>query len=1206
MSGFFALLYSTIVTLRFLQPTEVMTDRIEHSNAASKPLILVAWIVVLLQILLPLSLTFTPAIAATLAQSNAIVTEPDVLDPFAEKMASKPPSPDDKKNQIEQFWQRNKAPSLADDISSFGAKVRPNNTEGDALGMARSAINGKVNDAARQWLNQFGTARLQLNIDNDFHLDGSSLDMLLPLYNQPKNMLFTQLGVRNKDSRNTLNVGLGARIWLGEWMVGMNSFYDYDWTGKNRRMSMGLEAWRDYLKLSANNYFRLTDWHESRDFEDYNERPANGFDVRAEAYLPAYPQLGGRLIYEKYRGNQVALFGKDNLQKNPYAVTLGINYTPINLVTIGVDHRQGKGSANDTNISLQVNYRIGESWQSQIDPDAVAASRTLAGTRYDLVDRNNDIVLEYQKQQVIKLTLPEQLIGLAGDKGSITAQITSKYAVDHVEWDTSALMAAGGEVSQVEKNALEITFPPYKVNGGAANIYEISAIAYDVKNNSSNRATTRIEVQPSLAMITAANLRLENSPAAANGIAIIDVRALVTDSNGNPVAGQTVTFSATNDATITTVIGTTGPDGLATAKLTSFSAGISVVTASLNGTPRTVNATFIADSATARIDTLRAITNDAIANGSSTNTVEATIVDAHGNKLAGQQVTFSATNGAVVTTVIGTTGEDGIARATLTNETAIISVVTAQLVSNLTEKEVNVNFIPDIDTARITAADMRIVRDNALANNIETNEVLVRVSDATNNDLIGIPVHFSITGGATLDDTTAVTGTGGIARVTLRSTKSAIMNVVATLDNRSTQNVSPTFVPNPATARILALQVTKTDSASNGSDFNTVVATVVDQYDNKLPGLTVTFTSSNLTAVLTPLSGGLTDADGNATVNLTNLNDGLSPVTATINGSSMTRDTNFTLDITTARIVRIAPVINNSPADGATANTVEVEIRNAQNQLLPNVPVHLTTGNGASPTAVTLPTNAVGVATLSLTSGNPGPSAIVATLDNGDTASTSVTFAINIFIGSISVTLDHGTSDGKEANQAVVHVHDAHNNGISGVSVTLTSPGSAGTFRDVTPPGATTDTNGNITLEYTYTRAEAINITANVAGAAPLSNAGGDFTIPTITQNITVANALVGDNVEGTATITTARGLPYASGNVAINLERFNGATFIPVPGSVTNPSATQTDSSGEVPLSGTSSIAVLNVYFIVTMVDVNEGTNNRNGIIDGAQLAFF
>lgn len=34
-----------------------------------------------------------------------------------------------------------------------------------------------------------------------------------------------------------------------------------------------------------------------------------------ESWLPFYPQLGAKLVYEQYYGDEVALFGTDNLQK---------------------------------------------------------------------------------------------------------------------------------------------------------------------------------------------------------------------------------------------------------------------------------------------------------------------------------------------------------------------------------------------------------------------------------------------------------------------------------------------------------------------------------------------------------------------------------------------------------------------------------------------------------------------------------------------------------------------------------------------------------------------------------------------------------------------------------------------------------------------------------------------------------------------------
>ncbi|TKI04713.1 LysM peptidoglycan-binding domain-containing protein, partial [Martelella alba] len=642
---------------------------------------MIVWINIAFQLLFPLCVVFSPAIAAAIGQQTITVSEPYVLGPgeTPATLAEKYHISLDKLKKLNQFrtfsrpfeqltvgdeidipaqitdysatpaqlknTAENNGLSLAPSaqtrysgaMSSFtdnaavGARAPRDMTSEQAGGMVRSTAAGKAAQTIQQWLGQFGTARVQLNVDDNFHLDGSALDVLLPLHEQPHELLFTQLGARRQDSRNTLNIGAGSRTWIGSWMLGMNAFFDYDITGENRRLGLGLEAWRDYLKLSANSYIRTSNWRDSRDFDDYRERPANGYDIRAEAYLPAYPQLGGELMFEQYRGSNVALFGKDNLQNDPYAITLGINYTPISLFTVGVNHRQGKGSANDTTFNLQMNYRLGASWQSQVDPDAVAATRTLAGSRYDLVNRNNTIVLQYQKQQVLELRLPEHVSGYESDQTTIVAQVTSKYGLDHIDWNTAAITAAGGSVSQASADTLVVTLPPYQRAATATNIYTLSAVAYDTRKNASNRASTRIEVLQSPAQIAAGDLTVTRNNALANGIASNEVRAVVTDSEGKPLADQVVAFTATNGAVVTTVIGTTGADGVATATLTNTTAGISTVTATLNGaSSRSVDTTFTADATTAHIaqGNLTVTANNAAANGIAANAVRALVTDA--------------------------------------------------------------------------------------------------------------------------------------------------------------------------------------------------------------------------------------------------------------------------------------------------------------------------------------------------------------------------------------------------------------------------------------------------------------------------------------------------------------------------------------------------------------------------------------------------
>ncbi|MGH1530699.1 YrIlm family inverse autotransporter adhesin, partial [Yersinia proxima] len=571
----------------------------------------ITWVNILFQLLFPLSLSFTPVIAAAQTSKGKIInvtTEPYILNtnenieiiakrygltvdelkkinnyrtfskPFSSLTTGdeidiprkvSPFSIDNQKNSNTDISLENK---LASHAQTGATALATGNAAKSGERMIRSAANNEFNNQVQGWLGQFGTARVQMNLNDDLKLDGSAVDVLVPLYDNQKSMLFTQLGARNKDSRNTVNIGAGVRTFQNDWMYGANTFFDNDMTGKNRRIGVGVEAWTDYLKLSANSYFGTTDWHQSRDFVDYNERPANGYDVRAEAYLPAYPQLGGKLMYEKYRGDEVALFGKDDRQKNPHAVTAGVNYSPIPLLTVGAEHRAGKGSKNDSSINFQFNYRLGESWQSHINPTAVASTRTLAGSRYDLVERNNDIVLDYQKQALIKLTLPEEVMGEALSRATVNALVVSKYGLERVDWDSAGLIAAGGSLTQVSPQKVLLTLPPYQ-STRSNNIHTLSAVAHDRQGNTSPRVTMQIVVIPSTAKIMEANLTVVRNNAIANGTETNEVKAIVTDAGNNRLSGHAVSFSADNGGMVTTVIGTTGTDGIATATITNMTAG---------------------------------------------------------------------------------------------------------------------------------------------------------------------------------------------------------------------------------------------------------------------------------------------------------------------------------------------------------------------------------------------------------------------------------------------------------------------------------------------------------------------------------------------------------------------------------------------------------------------------------------------------------
>lgn len=317
----------------------------------------------------------------------------------------------------------------------------------------RSSVKNQVVDplkgAAQDFLGQFGTAQLQFDISDKGSFNNINAKLFSPWYDTEDTLIFTQLSFQEYEhNRRIGNFGIGQRWDVADktWLLGYNVFLDHDFQRSHNRLGIGVEAWTDYMKFAVNYYHPLSDWKNSKDFDDYLERAARGFDVRFQGYLPQYPHLGGSLMYEQYYGDKVALFGKDNLQKDPRAITASIDYTPVPLFTVKAEHKRGQDSKKETKAELTMNYRIGMPLKDQMDPDMVQAARSLKGSRYDLVDRNNYIVLEYkEKKMTVDLGL-ESLELLEGETYDVSIGVHNAKGIRSVSWsgDMMEIDAAGG------------------------------------------------------------------------------------------------------------------------------------------------------------------------------------------------------------------------------------------------------------------------------------------------------------------------------------------------------------------------------------------------------------------------------------------------------------------------------------------------------------------------------------------------------------------------------------------------------------------------------------------------------------------------------------------------------------------------------------------------------------------------------------------
>ncbi|HCO2281423.1 TPA: Ig-like domain-containing protein, partial [Escherichia coli] len=351
----------------------------------------------------------------------------------------------------------------------------------------------------------------------------------------------------------------------------------------------------------------------------------------------------------------------------------------------------------------------------------------------------------------------------------------------------------------------------------------------------------------------------------ADGATANTLRARVTDAFGNTLAGQTVSVMAGNGATVApTVI--TEPDGTAEISVTSQTAGVSAVTASINNSSQSRDVTFIADVRTAKIADLVVTRDNSVADGAMANTLRVRVTDAFGNTLAGQTVSVLADNGATVApTVI--TGQDGTVEISVTSQTAGISTVTATI--NNSSLSRNVTFVADVRTAQI--ADLVVIKDGAVADGAMANTLRVEVTDAFGNALAGQTVSVTADNSATVTPT-VTTQPDGTVEISVTSQTAGISAVTASI-NSSSQSRNVTFVADVRTAQIADLVVTQDDSVADGAMANTLRVRVTDAFGNVLAGQTVSVLAGNGATTAPTVT---TQPDGTVEISVTSQTAGIS------------------------------------------------------------------------------------------------------------------------------------------------------------------------------------------------------------------------------------------------------------------------------------------------------------------------------------------
>ncbi|CRY22320.1 inverse autotransporter beta-barrel domain-containing protein [Yersinia enterocolitica] len=1018
-------------------------------------------------------------------------------------------------NQEEEQRATQQASLVASHLSQVGNSLSSENRVDAFSRLAKGMLLSSTAKTVEEWLGHIGQAQVKLQTDDKNDFSGSEIDLFIPLYDQPDKLAFSQFGFRRIDQRNIMNIGLGQRHYVSDWMFGYNIFFDQQISGNaHRRVGFGGELARDYLKLSANSYHRLGGWKNSARLEDYDERAANGYDIRTEAYLPHYPQLGGKLMYEQYFGDEVALFGINERQKNPSALTAGVSYTPIPLVSLGLDHTIGNGGKKKTGVNVAVNYEINTPWPQQIDPAAVQATRTLAGSRMDLVDRNNNIVLEYRKQQVVTLNLPEKVSGKEKQVVPINYTFNARHGLDRIEWDAADVIKAGGQVSNVGNLAYHVAMPPYI--DGAANAYVLSGRAIDKKGNYSTSSSTNIYVTG--VNINRINSTISLNPATlpANGTSRSIIQLKLNTDAGQAVSGASgqMTFAIRDSSgrvfKARTLLQPLVIDdvqevqsGVYEASITSgFLTGRFEITPTVRGVQlNPIILTQSADKTTATITDSSAVTISTpsiTTNATDKTKLEVLVTDALGHPVPGVEVKWvSDLKSSSLEHATSITNEHGIAENNFSSTVTGTANITVQVGTEAPVQAGAIEIKADNSTMTVKANDFTVAATPVVADGTSKAVYKLKVTDKQGNVVPGAAVEWSSNIGSFVQGSSTTTDTNGETFIELVSTKAETAKVTATVGGKPYNAGKVVFVADRQSGKITLLPVSKNSAAANGIDSITLNAKILDANGNPIKNEEIEWDAASHKVTFSPATGKTQTNDlGETQITLTSTDVGDITLNAQVVKNNLlvnqaSEKLSFTADTVTANISAwSAPSVKTLIADGQSQVIYKVVVKDKNGHVVANSPVLWETNLGefvpAQPTTTMTSTNSQGEATVVLASIKAGFATVKASVNgNKNTSPTQVEFTANRSTAKITLapmTQRDFVANDKDKVTYSVTVVDANNNPVKAEAISWKAEN--GHPVKIEPASSQTDEQGKATVNIGSVKAGKTQIRATLGNAA--------------------------------------------------------------------------------------------------------------------------
>lgn len=722
--------------------------------------------------------------------------------------------------------------------------------------------------------------------------------------------------------------------------------------------------------------------------------------------------------------------------------------------------------------------------QKQLNPDEVAGRRSLAGSRYDLIDRNNNIVLEYRKKELIRLSLLDPVKGKSGEIKPLVSSLQTKYALKGYNIEAAALEAAGGKVSTSGKD-ITVTLPGYRFTNTPEtdNTWSIDVTAEDVKGNLSRHEQSMVVIQAPTLSQKDSLLSVNPLTVAADKKSTTTLTVTAHDSDGTPVPGLALQTRSEGVQDITLSDWTDNGDGSYIQMLTAGTTSGSVtLTPQINGESAVKESIVVnivpvvssRDHSSITIDNVSYYAGDDIK-------VRVELKDDSNQPVAYQKEELvkavTVENSKPGATIVWHEEQPGVYAANYPAHkqgTALRAQLSlhnwnAPLQSHIYNIEANQN------KARV--ATLSATNNDVYADKKTFNTLTINVTDESDNPLTNHQVTFKNEKGSAefVEPPQQNTDAYGVATINMVSQVAEENTISATLPNGFSQRIIAKFVSDSSTPKFKQLVADPDTIIAGNSQGSTLTAIVTDFHNNPLKDMKVNFVApggsqlDNTTAT--------TDQSGIVRVHLTSSKAGSYSVDASL---EVDKNIHQSVTITVVPNREQSVMTLNAGSGSAIANntnivTLTASVKDVYGHPLPDEDVKFTlpasmTGNFTL-SSETARTDANGDAVVTLRGTKAGEFTVTATLTRNNT----VVYQQVTFIGDtnsaqlqpLTASLNSIVAGNSTGSTLTATILDAYQNPLKDQLVTFQS-------NDVTLSGTevTTNTLGQAT----------VTMTSNIAG----------------------------------------------------------------------------------------------------------------------------